>query len=318
MPLDIQTKYESQLPKLEKWSFDRLFGYTAGIASIGGLIGAPFFIKEQNSLVFLYMGFLSILVIILIIHAVLVEKRKLHRYAQTIFHTHFAQHLVRDSLSELQNDQLDNVKKTTEKILDAIVNSFSITCGKNCRASIIELDNNFELTVAARDSMSEIRATPRDKKHYLKDNTDFKNLWYSINGCSRFYLNNNIVKKWVQHCYKNSSFLENEEPEIKSFLGYNYIKNWPLSYKSALILPIRYISDFSPPKDDGVNEEQVPHWNYYGFLCIDSLSVNSFDNRYSPELGAIFADMLYSYFNQIDFILDTMTQPKESKTDDKS
>ena len=306
MTQDMQTKYESQVPKLEKWKFDRVFGYITGSASIVGLIGAPFVIQNQDTLNYLYMGFLSFLVVLLIIHAVLVEKRKLHRYAQTVFHTHFAQHLVRDALSELEVSQTDNIKTTTEKILDAIANCFSITCGKTCRASIVELSDKFELTVPARDSMSQIRSTPRVKKHFLKDNTDFKNLWYSINGCSRYYLNNNIVKSWIKHSYDNSCFSEANEPEVKSLLGITYVKNWPLNYKSALILPIRYVSKFDPPKE---GDSLSPHWDYYGFLCIDSVSKDSFDERYSPELGAIYADMLYTYFNQIDFILDTMTTP---------
>lgn len=310
MQKDIQTKYEDQLPKLEKWSFDSIFGYSAGAASIAGLIGAPFAISEQETLGYLYMGFLSFLVILLITYAVLVEKRKLHRYAQTVFHSHFAQHLVRDSLSELEVSKSSSLEKTTQKILDAISNCFSITSGKTCRACIVELSETFELKVVARDSMSSIKAIPRNKSHNLDDNTDFRNLWYSINGCSRYYLNNNIVKSWVKHDYYNSCFTEYGGPEIKSFAGFTFIKKWPLSYKSVLILPIRYISEFVPPKD---TKSPVPYWDYYGFLCIDSISKNSFDERYSPELGAIYADMLYTYFSQSDYILDMMTRPNSTQ-----
>lgn len=310
MPKDIQTKYEDQLPKLEKWSFDRIFGYSAGTASIVGLVGAPFVIQEQGALSYLYMGFLSFLVILLITHAVLVEKRKLHRYAQTLFHSHFAQHLVRDSLSELGASKNPSLEKTTEKILDAISNCFSITSGKTCRASIVELSETFELKVVARDSMSSIKVIPRNKPHNLEDNTDFRNLWYSINGCSRYYLNNNIIRSWIKHEYCNSCFTEYGDPEIKSFAGFTFVKKWPLSYKSALILPIRYVSEFTPPKDA---ETLVPHWDYYGFLCIDSISRNSFDERYSPELGGIYADMLYTYFSQSDCILDVITKPNSTQ-----
>ena len=312
MSKEIQTKYENQLPKPEKWRFDRIFGYVTGIASIAGLVCAPLIIQQQDVLNYLYMGFLSILVILLIIHAILVEKRKLHRYAQTVFHSHFAQHLVRDSLSDLRESQVGNLEKTTQKILDAISNCFSITSGKTCRASIVELSNKFELTVVARDSMSEIKAIPRHKKHLLEGNTDFRNLWYSINGCSRYYLNNNIIKSWIKHEYLNSCFNEYSEPEIKSFAGFTFVKKWPLNYKSALILPIRYISEFEPPKD---TKTCTPNWDYYGFLCIDSISKDSFDERYSPELGGIFADMLYTYFSQYDYILDIMTTPCVFKKD---
>ncbi len=308
MSKENQVKYEQQLPKPEKWSFDRVFGYTAGLASIGGLVGAPYVIQDQTALSNLYMGLLSFLVILLIIHAVLVEKRKLHRYAQTVFYMHYAQHLVRDALSELTNANTDNVEKVTERLLDAIANCFSITCGKSCRASVVELDSSFNLKVVARDSMSQIKATPRMKEHKLEDNTDFNNLWYSINGHSRFYLNNNIIQSWVKKEYENSSFKEHDGPEIKRLFGFTYVRNWPLNYQSALVLPIRYVSDFIPPK----GKKMEPHWNYYGFLCIDSASRNSFDPRYSTELGAAFADMLYTFFNQVYETLDDLTLPTES------
>lgn len=302
-----QAKYENQLPKLEKWSFDRIFGYGTGLASIAGLVGAPFVVQNQDFLSYLYMGFLSILVLLLLMYVILLEKRKLHRYAQAVLYSHFAQHIVRDYLSGLKVSNNFNLEKTTEKLLDAISNCFSIISGKNCRASIVELNEKFELNVIARDSMSSIKPSlRRNKIHLLEDNTDFRNLWYSINDCPRYYLNNNIIKSWINHDYHNSCFSEYGNPEVKCIFGFRFVKKWPLKYKSALVLPIRYISKFSPPIGTG---ELPPHWNYYGFLCIDSISKNSFDERYSPELGGLFADMLYTYFSQSNFILDTMTTP---------
>jgi hypothetical protein len=307
MSKDIQARYEDQLPKKERLSFDRFFGYCTGTASIAGLVAAPFFVKDQGVLSYLYMVFLSILVIVLIIHAALVEQRKLHRYAQSVFYYHFAQHIVRDSLAELSLAHTVDPKITTEKILNAIANCFTIISGKNCRASVVELSDKCELSVEARDSMSSIRSSQRSRTHKLDENTDFRNLWYSINGCSRYYLNNDIKRSWLNHNYKNSCFKEYGEPEIKNFFGYTYVCKWTLPYKSALILPIRYISEFRPPKIAG---EYTPHWDFYGFLCIDSISENSFDDRYSPELGGGFADILYNYFRQTNFILDCITSPQ--------
>ena len=56
------TKFESQLPKPERLSFDRLFGYIAGTASIAGLVGAVFVVKDQSVLSYVYIGFLSFLI----------------------------------------------------------------------------------------------------------------------------------------------------------------------------------------------------------------------------------------------------------------
>lgn len=309
MSEETRIKFESQLPKLDKLSSDRIFRYTTGLASLFGLIAAPFIVQNQNILNYLYMVFLSVLVLFLLIHIILIEKRKLHRYAQAVFYTHFTQHIVRDSLSELQNNDKDEIEKNIEKVLDAIANYFSIISGKKCRATLIELDSNFELNVAARDSMSQIKAKTRTKKHKLDKNTDFANLWYSLNGCSRFYLNNNIPKSWLAHKYKNSSFEEDGEPDVLPFLGLNIIKKWPLSYRSALVLPIRYVSEFTPPTGIDI---LVPQWDYWGFLCVDCISTNSFDERYSPELGATFADMLYTYLNQSHYIMNCITDPTKS------
>ena len=305
-----RSKYESQLPKRESWSLDRIFSYLGTLATVIALIASPLIIEDPSHVSYIYLIFLSILVIVLIAHAVMVEKRKLHRYAQTVLHTHFAQHVVRDSISGLVNSNRVNLEMTTEKVLDAIANSFSITSGKTCRASIIDIDDEFELSVVARDTLSSIGAVPRTKKHTLEENTDFRNLWYSINGCSRYYLNNNIVKSWIEQNYRNSCFAEHKDPEIKSVLGITFVKGWPLKYKSALVLPIRYISEFVPPKEENKKEA---HWKYFGFLCIDSISKNSFDERYAPELGAIFADMLYTYFSTTDFLLDKLGIPKTEK-----
>jgi hypothetical protein len=300
--IEAQTKYESQLPKPDRLSFDRIFGYTASGASIIGLIGAPFIIKDQGALGYLYMGFLSLLVLVLLVHAVLIEKRKLHRYAQSVFFTHFSQHVVRNSLAELQKNGKDKIENNIEKILDAIAHCFTITSGKWCRATLIEMDSHFELKVAARDAMSSNKAKKRHKQHTLDANTDFANLWYSKNGCSRYYLNNNIPDSWLAHEYQNSSFLEDGECEVKNLFGIKRVKKWPLAYRSALILPVRYVSEFTPPKESST---LVPHWDYWGFLCVDSISTRAFDERYSPELGAVFADMLYTYLNQSEYILDT-------------
>jgi hypothetical protein len=74
---EIQTKYEDQLPKIQKLTFDKIFGYITGLASLAGLIGAPFIIKDLSTLNYVYMGFLSLLVVLLLVHALLIEKRKL-------------------------------------------------------------------------------------------------------------------------------------------------------------------------------------------------------------------------------------------------
>ena len=122
---EIQAKYEEQLPKIQKLTFDRLFGYITGLASLAGLIGAPFIIKDLNTLNYVYMSFLSLLILLLLAHAILIERRKLHKYAQTIFHIHFIQHIIRNSLSsKTKNNYEDDIVDVTQKILNSIAYCF--------------------------------------------------------------------------------------------------------------------------------------------------------------------------------------------------
>lgn len=296
MSSEIQTKFESQLPKPEKWSFGIIFNYIAGICSVAGLVGAPFVITDPSSLSFVYIVFLSILVIVLFAYTLFIDKQKLHRYAQSVIFSHYVVHLLRDSLAEIDTPQAKQLAPTTEKMLDAIATCFSIITGKRCRCAIVDLVENTELRVATRDSISKATSKKKTDKHLLKDNTDFSNLWYALNGCSRYYLCNDLPNEWKKHKYLNSSFDKSAPPEIKTmFLGFSYVANWRLPYKSALILPIRHLTDFCPPTEQGSIE---PNWNFNGFLCIDCNSVNAFDDRYAPELGGLFADALFTLFNQ--------------------
>jgi hypothetical protein len=130
---------------------------------------------------------------------------------------------------------------------------------------------------------------------------------------------NNLLKEWKLHKYKNTSFNKPEvrEPELKTFLGYSYVANWNLPYKSTLVLPIRYLKEFIPPsKDDGkpnmrinlLKRFSIPtndgdkltmKWKFWGFLCIDCNSRNVFHKDLAPELGLAFADLLYIFFDEL-------------------
>jgi len=93
MSSDIRAKFEQQLPRRQKLSFESVFSYVAGSASIIGLIGAPFVITDPSSLSFVYLAFLTFLVVVLMIYAYLVNRRKLHRYAQSTIFVHYANHI---------------------------------------------------------------------------------------------------------------------------------------------------------------------------------------------------------------------------------
>lgn len=304
VPSDIQAKFEQQFPRPDKLSFELIFGYIAGLASIAGLIGAPFVITEQTHLSFLYLTSLTVIVAVLLVYALLINRRKLHRYAQSVIFTHYVNHIIRDALQEIQTSE---VKVATQKVLNAIATCFSIITAKQCRACVVELTKDFELVVMARDDISGVMSRKKPLKHFLDDNTDFYNLWYAKSGCSRFFMSNDLRKLWKQHKYRNSSFQELGEPHVQSVLGIDVVRNWQLPYRSAMVFPIRYISRFQPPESRDENPE---HWKYWGFLCVDCNTSSCFDDRYCPDLGGAFADSLYTLFSQSYSMLDLLTRPK--------
>lgn len=290
MATAIQTKYENQLPKPNRLTFESVIGYVGAGASIVGLLAAPFVLQNPSLLTLLYLSSLSLLVFFLFAYAYVVNRRKLHRYAQSVIHVHFLNHVIRDSLRAPSDSK---IKDVTVKLLGAIANCYSILTAKTCRAYIIELTEARELKIFATDPISEAM----DKRHLgaakLMENSAFNDLWFGKNGCSRFFLSNNLIRKWKRRQFETSAFEHFGKPEIRSALGIEYVANWHLPYRSILILPIRYISEFSPPADSGKHE----NWDYWGFLCVDCNTKNSFDSRYSPELGGAFADAFYTLFS---------------------
>lgn len=313
MAEELITKFESQLPKLEKYSFRDYFNYAAGTASIVGSILPAFFIKDQEISQIFYAILLVTIILILVVRDILASRKKLNRYAQAVFFTHYVNHIIRDSLLEISQCRSDNfedtAQKTTRHIVNAISTCFSIITAKRCRVCIAELKDDFSLLVIARDDVSQITSSKIINKQdrTLDNNTDFSNLWYGVEGCSRYYLSNNLIKDWKKGKYKNSSFDDVGKPEIIHLVHeISFVRNWRLNYKSAIIFPIRYISEFNPPA--GLNNNLIG-WSYYGFLCIDCNAKNSFDDVFLPELGGTFADAIYSYLSQIEFMEDSLTRP---------
>jgi len=153
-------------------------------------------------------------------------------------------------------------------------------------------------------TQTESRRIPSNTVHKLDENTDFYNLWYPTRtGYLRVYRCNNLVSIYKKGQYKNSSFKTHGKPIIKKILWLPFLKKvikWTLPYKSTIVFPIRYVFDFTLSEDDRNIATNTKHWVYWGFLCIDCKSRNVFDPIYTPELGAAFADLLYTLFFQLD------------------
>ncbi|NHQ59731.1 hypothetical protein G9409_03855 [Chlorobium sp. BLA1] len=307
MPTELQTKFEAQLPKLPHFSFERIFHYVAGLASIIALV-APLLFSDTKTRSYLYIIFLTIIVLILLTSLIYLKRKRLNRYAQSLIFTHYVNHVIRDAIQEVA---VTKIMPLTVSLLDAIATCFSVIIGERCRACLVELKPDYELKVTARDGITKVTNKKKVKKHFLEGNTDFSDLWYARNGRSRYFLSNDLPKLWLQHKYVNSSFEEIDQPEVFSFFSFRTVVKWNLPYKSALVLPIRYISSFAPPE---TTLQRDDHWNYWGFLCVDCNSKRVFDENYCPELGGAFADALFTLFSHYNtFLNEKITQEHVEK-----
>lgn len=306
-------KYESQLPKKKQMSWPSIFNYIAGSASILAIVTAPKFFPQENIPLAYSVGLVA-LVASLLIHTYLKDRRKLNRYSSATLYQHYINHIIRDSLAEMENNDFSSTDTVLSKVVDSISNCYSLLTSKQCRCTIKELNDDLTIKTVVRDSISKNRmhlCHLQDKEvHRLEENTDFYNLWYSVYGCSRFFFCKNLITLYKSRQYKNSSFKILGKPDIQNFLRYfSYVKNWKLPYRSTIVLPIRYFSEFTPPaKPESDNpaphKKDYPHWKFWGFLCIDCNSRNIFDSEFAPELGAAFADILYIYLTQAQILLD--------------
>ena len=293
-----------------------LFQICAGIASIVGIVAAPQ-IWPNDIVAIIYAFFVGLLLFLSLGYIYLIHSRKLHRYAQAAAHWHHVNHKVRDDLAILANLAKKNelskeivrtrVSNTVNDILYAISACFSIITSAHCSVCIKEITEDkgvmyvktFERDPIARENRE--RFDNSRQRHPLEENTDYNVLWYCEPGYHKNFICNDLKRRWKVGEYKNTSFnLYGKRPKRDTVLGFTVTRNWNLPYRSAFVIPIRYVE----PKVDPPPNIDKDKWYYYGFLCIDCNSTKVFDKRRCPDVGGAFADILFIYFWQVDRMLD--------------
>lgn len=321
MPTQTAKAYRSSLPTFKNNDFWEVTLKVGAVITIV-LPMLTLIFKQQTFHEYIYSVYIVVLAILMLSYILLQEKKKLHRYAQSTFFVHYVNHVVRDVLTLQRRDMSISIDTPilSSYFLDPIRTSFSIVTGKHCRVCIKELKPDQTIITIARDTMSDkIGNTDRngDIVHLLTENTDFENLWYWRNGSSRYFLCADLPSLYRDNAYKNSSFKEVGQPVVENmFLGGKVVKNWKLPYKSTLVIPIRYISDKAITASTGAERENAQH--YWGFLCIDCHSRGIFDSTFCPELGASFADALYTLFSQLAHMKESFRELEEATRPCKS
>jgi hypothetical protein len=311
--MGFKRQFDNQMPKWQSWTFERYIALIGGIGSIVALVLTFVKLELLSNDVRIYIFFIEISVFCagLLLYVYVTSRRKLHRYAQSTYFVHYINHIIRDQIAAIEAGKSAKIPEVLLKdIVDAVANCFSILVGKRCRCCIQEIKSNSDVVTVVRDSITSTQSANTDSKpHNIEDNTDYSNIWYGRNGCPRYFISTDLEKLWSAGKYRNSSFQVYGEPETISFLGFTFVKKWTLPYKATIVWPIRYMPEAAkwPVQDLGsLPSEKRPF--VWGFLCIDCRSRNTFDFIYSPELGAAFADAIFTLLHAARMKSETVHQ----------
>jgi hypothetical protein len=295
-------QFDDQMPKWQPWTVERLVALIGGIGGLFALVVTFFKLDHLRDDVQTYIFFVEISVFCagLLLYLYFTSRRKLHRYAQSTYFVHYINHIIRDQIATMEAGKSAEISEEVLKdIVNAVANCFSILTGKRCRCCIQEITPDSDVVTVVRDSITSTQSANTDSKpHNIEDNTDYANIWYGRNGCPRFFISTDLKKLWSAGKYKNSSFRVYGEPETISLLGFTFVKKWTLPYKATIVWPIRYMPEAAKWPVLDIQElaslptEKRPF--VWGFLCIDCQSRKTFDLVHAPELGAAFADAIFT------------------------
>ncbi|MBN4080307.1 hypothetical protein JYT31_01450 [Beggiatoa alba] len=279
-----------------KW-FEWFHVIYATIVVAGGIVTIFPDKPELRELIILiaFCSYSGILLIFLVLFTFKFSRKA--RYSEATKCLHSALHSARDAYHYLdwcKSESHDEVSFDKERLcrymtatLTSVSAAFTLVTGVNCRTSIKILgqtaDNQLYVSTLARDAIAKTASEDRDRiegeKHLVSANTDFHLI---TEGHLNYFCDSNLPK---YPNYANSSLGNN---------GVQKGQPWKLPYKSSIVWPIRYVytkneTEASTTKD--TNED------LFGFLTVDSSSVNAFIEKYDVEMGAALADTLFPLLN---------------------
>lgn len=285
----------------------------AAILGVLAFFSVPYFFSH-DSLLLVYQLYLCAINTGLIAYLAYVHRHKYRRYITIGDYLHFVNHNVRDWLyllkkrteaKALRDDDFGpDFRRNTVAMLDQIANAFSQLTGVRCSVCIKELRPQRKLKVVYRDALSDQTRSvrPEPEPHPLERDTPCCALYETS---IRHYGCNDVVKAWDDENFDSPSFdLHATKPKLTRLMGLRFVWQWPLKFRSCLVVPIRYTNCTNPPLANGKGE-----WNYWGFLCIDSNHRNVFDYERMWPLAAAFADVIYIYLSSTYDTMEEITRP---------
>ena len=307
---------DDQMPKWQPWTVERIVALLGGIGGLVALIITFFRLDHLRDEIQTYIFFVEISLLCggLLLYIYFTSRRKLHRYAQSTYFVHYINHIIRDQVAAMEAGKSGDITEILQDIVNAAANCFSILTGKRCRCCIQEIRPNSDVVTVVRDSITSTQSANTDSgSHNIEANTDYSNIWYGKNGCPRFFISTNLIKLWSAGKYQNSSF--NVYGQTLNLFGFTFVKRWTLPYKATIVWPVRYMPEAAkwPGLDmkdiQGLPTEKRPF--VWGFLCVDCQSRRTFDVVHSPELGAAFADAIFTLLHTARMIAENRSPISE-------
>ena len=195
-------------------------------------------------------------------------------------------------------DTLGACKSALAETVREAAEAFSLMTGTRVSACIKVVkaektggEHRFRVEDIVRDPKS-VNRNGRGKslvKHWVDDNSDFRSLIDSVGTpAGEYYINGWLPGEWE---YENSSFPiygDMPKPRILFFREILRDFQWPLPYKSTLVVPIR---------NTGPNPEEVGP--LVGFFCIDSRARHAFSSRYNVPVFQVLAELAQPVLNRM-------------------
>jgi hypothetical protein len=228
-------------------------------------------------------GLSAACIVLLFVHDRRVRRRI--RYANAVVYLHRAQHVMRDaSVSLDRGASADEIYRMLQSVLTSTAGMFTLVTGAQCRACIKQVHASGEkVTATDADALRslEVSTLKRDEvtgdqasdssRAFVDRNTDFELLFLHPEK-HRWFFANDLEDYARTHSYRNSS----------------WDGDAPRDYHSTCVWPIQ--------KRDDTNQR---NHDIVGFLCVDSLETNIFDERFDFDAGACVADSLYTLLTQM-------------------
>lgn len=268
------------------------------LGSLASIIALGVFFNQLTTEGWIAVLFMGVMCVYFVAYNfwLLTRYRKKTKYADAYAAINIGfSHLHR--LRRVENLTIDQILPELEVLCNEVSNAFCKIYGNKigvCIKFIVDDGGRPRCKTLVRDSNSNAQSRKSGSqdttKHWIDANSDFEFIYNNFdddNVDTSFYLEQHLPNC---HDYKNTRIKTGWKPPKMFFFPQKYARkwNWPLPYKSTLIVPI------VPLIANDQSQEAIR-----GFLCADSPNEGVFNKYYDVDIMKGVADGIY---NQIDLI----------------